>query len=48
MNNRKLLEKVGEGCSEKIECSECNVQVQCRKDIYENHPELKNNIRKNK
>lgn len=41
MSNKELLESVGEGCSENTKCSECNMQVVCRKDIYENYPELK-------
>jgi len=42
MDNRKLLNMIGESCSEKIKCSDCNMQFVCRKDIYDNHPELKN------
>ena len=42
MDNRKLLNQVGETCSEQIKCYECNMQIPCRKDIYEDHPELKN------
>lgn len=41
MDNRKLLNQVGETCSEHIKCSECDMQIKCRKDIYENYPELK-------
>ena len=42
MDNRKLLNQIGETCSEQIKCSECHMQIPCRKDIYENHSELKN------
>ncbi len=45
MSNKELLNKVGETCSENIKCSECNMQIVCRKDIYENHPELKNEMK---
>lgn len=48
MDNRKLLNQVGETCSEQIKCSQCHMQIPCRKDIYENHPELKNRNLKRK
>lgn len=41
MNNKELLKSIGETCSKDIKCSECNMQIECRKDIYEEHPELK-------
>ena len=41
MDNRKLLNQIGETCTEQIKCYECNMQIACRKDIYENHPELR-------
>jgi hypothetical protein len=40
MSNRELLELVGETCSDETECNNCDMQVLCRKELHESHPEL--------